>query len=127
MSFFSHVFFINLLATATGFLLANTNRAHTAEQMRKEQKQETGTPNKSCLSETAPHPTFIPESVVVTLHPRGYHFLLVKLFLVPKIELRISLFHGCLLKSPQPPGALYLSKRLPTARTEASGLTLAMS
>lgn len=29
--------FINLLVSATGFLLANTNKAHTAEQMRKEQ------------------------------------------------------------------------------------------
>ena len=124
MSVFSHIFFIHLLATATGFLLANTNKALTAEQTRKEQWQETGTPSKSCLFETALHPTFKPESVVVTLHPRGCHFLLVKLFVVPKIELRISIFHGCLLKSPQPPGALYLSKRLPTARTVASGLTL---
>ena len=127
MSVFSHIFFINLLAPATGFLLANTNKAHTAEQTRKEQQQETGTPSKSCLFETALHPTFKPESVVVTLHPRGCHFLLVKLFLVPKIELRISIFHGCLLKSPQPPGALYLSKRLPTDRTVASGLTLVTS
>lgn len=64
---------------------------------------------------TPPHvylrrPTFKSKAEVMTLHYTRGHFLLVKPFLVPKMKFSILTFHGSLLKSPWPPGALCLSK-----------------
>lgn len=92
----SHILFINLLASDRGFF----NKAYTAEQGRKGEQQETGTPTKTQkshaqLRQLSTSPSNLSQPVLLTwLHIRG-HFLLIKSFTVPKMELIYWYFLVC--------------------------------